>query len=60
MIEELRNKDQLTRQDIAKLLESIGAPGKNRAEKKRAVIALNRISPQGYGLEYDVESYAQW
>ena len=60
MIEEIRNKDSVTRQDIADLLSSIGSPGQKRAEKKAAVESLHLTSPQGYGAEYDLDSYREW
>lgn len=57
MIHELRNKDQITRQDITDLLESIGKPGKKRDKKLEAVKQLNRENFQGIRLEDDIESY---
>lgn len=60
MIEDIRNKDQITRQDIADLLSSIGKPGECRDEKLKQVSTLRLANSQGVTLEEDLNSYAQW
>jgi hypothetical protein len=60
MIEELRNKDVITRADIVALFESIGAAGENRQAKLDAIKQIDRLNFQGISLVEDVESYAEY
>lgn len=57
---DLRNKDQITREDIKELLESIGRPGDKQDEKRKALIDLNKENFQGIRLEEDIESYPEF
>lgn len=57
---DLRNKDQITREDIKQLLQSIGKPGEKRDEKRKQVILLGKENFQGIGLEEDLQSYPEF
>lgn len=57
---DLRNKDQITRQDIKELLEGIGPAGEKQDEKLKAVAELNKENFQGIRLEEDIESYPEY
>lgn len=57
---DLRNKDQITREDIKELLESIGRPGEFRGEKRLVIAELNKENFQGIRLEEDIESYPEY
>lgn len=60
MLEELKTKTPLTRDDIAALLASIGAPGEKQDEKTAAVTELAKINSQGIGLEQTLHSYGEF
>lgn len=57
---ELRNKDQLTREDVVKLLKKIGKKGHNRQEKRDAILALGKENFQGISLLEDLPSYEDY
>lgn len=57
---DLKQKQNLTRQDIADLLVSIGAPGEKRDEKYKAVQELEKKNTQDINLEDSLASYEQW
>lgn len=59
-MEDLKIKSQITRQDIADLLESIAKPGEKREEKHKAVQELNRQNFQNIKLEDSLASYKEW
>lgn len=59
-IEDLTQKDIITRSDLADLLASLGAPGENREAKLEAVKALDRRNFQGFGLEETIEEYQEY
>lgn len=59
-LQELKIKPDLTRQDIADLLKSIGAPGEKRDEKLEAVKQLGKINRQGHGLELTLDGYGEY
>lgn len=59
-VEDLKEKDQITRSDIAELLSSIGKPGENREEKYQAVASLGRSNFQGFGAEATLEEYQEY
>lgn len=59
-IEDMKNKPNLTRVDIAELLKSIGKPGEKRDEKIAALKSLGRKNRQGHGIELTVESYQEY
>lgn len=49
-----------TRADIAALLKSIGAPGKNRDKKLQAVKDLELKNNQGHAVELTLETYSEF
>ena len=49
-----------TRDDLAKLLASIGKPGEKREEKLKAVQELKLSNKQGHALELTLESYKEY
>lgn len=57
MIEKLKTKPNLTRQDITDLLKSIGKPGEKREEKIAAVKQLSRANFQQVDLSASLNSY---
>lgn len=62
-VEDLKAKGKITRADMAELLASIGAPGKKREEKFKAVESLGLTNPSalgGHGLELTLETYEQY
>lgn len=60
MIEKLKLKQNLTRQEIAELLASIGKPGEKREEKIAAVSELNKQNFQHIKLEDSLNSYEEF
>lgn len=50
----------LTRADIASLLQSLGAPGKNRAAKLQAIKELGLKNKQDHGVELTLDTYEEW
>lgn len=56
----LKNKRQITRDDITKLLKSIGKPGDKQEEKIAAVKSLERKSRQGYDVSETLHSYKEF
>lgn len=60
MIEKLKAKPNLTRQDIADLLRSIGKPGEKREEKIEAVKQLSRANFQQVDLAASLASYGEF
>lgn len=62
-LEDLKTKPNLTRQDIADLLKSIGKPGEKRDEKVAAVKELELSNPSqlgGHALELTLDSYPEY
>lgn len=57
LLEELKVKQHVTRDDIAELLTSIGKPGEKQQEKTDAVKELNKANFQGVQLENTLDSY---
>lgn len=57
---ELKTKPNLTREDIAQLLASIGKPGEKREEKINAVKELEKQNFQNIKLEDSLASYEEW
>jgi hypothetical protein len=57
ILDELKKKKKLTRDDIEELLASIGEPGIKHQEKFDAVKELNKRNFQGIGLEATIEDY---
>ena len=49
-----------TREDLAKLLASLGKPGENQDAKIEAVKKLNIKNKQGHGVELTLESYKEF
>lgn len=60
MLEDLKTKDKISREDIAKLLSSIGKPSKNRDEKIAAVKELELSNFQGTSLHETLDSYGEF
>lgn len=60
LIETLKTKQNLTRQDIAELLASIGKPGEKREEKVAAVKQLSRANFQQIDLAASLNSYEEY
>ena len=60
MIEKLKLKQNLTRQDIAELLASIGKPGEKQEEKIAAVSELSKQNFQNIKLEDSLNSYEEF
>lgn len=60
ILEELKTKKKLTRDDIERLLESIGKAGEKHQEKIDAVKELNKSNGQGVRLEQTIEGYRNW
>lgn len=60
MIEELKQKKQITREDISTLLSSIGKPGEKQQEKIEAVKQLNRFNSQKFGLHLTLNDYKEF
>lgn len=54
---ELKQKTNLTRQDISELLISIGKPGKKRDEKIEAVKQLEKQNSQGIDVIHTLDSF---
>jgi hypothetical protein len=59
-LEDLKNKPNLTRDDIAKLLESIAPPGKKLKTKINAVRKLEKSNFQGHDISTTLEGYNQF
>lgn len=53
-------KSNISREEIAALLASIGPPGEKRQEKYEAVKALKQANFQGFKLEDSLASYEAW
>lgn len=60
LIEELKTKKPLTREDIANLLATIGKPGKNLVEKEAAVTALGKFNFQGISVQESLKDYSEY
>lgn len=60
MLDDLKLKQNLTRQDIADLLASLGAPGENQDAKIAAVKELNKENSQGIPLQNSLTSYSEF
>lgn len=60
LLEELKNKQHITRADIAQLLTSIGVPGDKREEKVAAVKELGLSNFQQVGLETQLNDYSEY
>lgn len=62
MLEEIKNKpkNKITREDIANLLQSKGAPGKKQEEKIEAVKELGLTNSQGIPLEQTLSVYKDY
>lgn len=60
MIEDLKNKPQISRADIAALLLSIGEPGEKQDEKIEAVKSLNRRNSQGFDISETLHAYGEF
>lgn len=54
------DKNKTTREEIALLLASLGAPGDNRAEKLETVAKLGLKNPQKIPLETTLETYPEF
>ena len=57
ILEEIKAQKVITRDDIERLLNSIGEPGKKHQEKIDAVKQLNKDGKQEVRLERTIESY---
>ena len=57
ILDELKAKKKLTRDDIERLLKSIGKPGEKHQEKIDTVKELNRVAFNGVRLETTLEGY---
>lgn len=57
LLEELKTKRNITRQDISNLLESIGVPGDKREEKVEAVASLQLANFQQVDLSTQLTDY---
>lgn len=57
ILDELKSKPKVTRDDIERLLESIGKPGEKHQEKIDAVKQLNKPNRRGIKLETTLEGY---
>lgn len=62
MLEKIKNKpkSQITREDIAKLLKSIGKPGEKLKEKQEAVAELGLKNFQGVKAEEWLDDYKEY
>ena len=60
MLEDLKQKEKLTRTDISELLMSIGGVGEKRDEKIAAVKELEKQNAQGVKLEDDLADYGEF
>lgn len=60
LLDELKQKDNLTREDIAALLKSIAPPGKKLKTKEKAVKELDKQNSQGHGIEVTLPSYEEF
>lgn len=67
LIAELKESGRIpTREDIARLLASVGAPGEKRDEKKAAVrelfsqIGRSSNNFQGHDIELGLDSYGEY
>ena len=60
ILDELKAKKKLTRDDIERLLASIGEPGTKHQEKIDIVKELNRKAFNGVRLETTLEGYIGW
>ena len=59
-IDELKNKDKVTREDIANLFKSIGKPGKKQDEKINALKELNIKNTQGHDIYLLADSWSEF
>jgi len=59
-IDELKNKDKVTREDIANLFESIGKPGTKQKEKLEALKSLNIQNTQGHDISLLADSWSEF
>jgi hypothetical protein len=60
LIEELKNKQGLSREDIGQLLKTVGKPGTKQDEKKAAIASLGKTNFQGIGLEESLIDYSEF
>lgn len=57
LLEKLKEKPVVSRDDISELLTSIGEPGKKRAQKLKAVQELELKNNQGHHISTTLDSY---
>ena len=57
ILDEIKGKKNISRDDIERLLASIGEPGINHQEKVDAIKSLNKKNIQGVQLEQTITSY---
>lgn len=57
---DLKTQGKISRDDIAKLLSSIGEPGEKQEDKFAAVQELGRSNTQNHGIELTLESYKEY
>ncbi len=61
VLEHFKGQTLETTEDVARVLEFIGEPGKRRELKKQAVHQLfRRLSPQGFSVVESIESYEEY
>jgi hypothetical protein len=60
LLEELKNKQAITREDIEQLLQSIGIPGDQREAKVEAIKQLNLSNFQQVPLETQLMDYPSY
>lgn len=59
-LEELKSKNSLTRDDIARLLKDIGGPGESQDIKRQCISELGKSNFQGIRLEETLEDYQEF
>lgn len=57
-VEDLKNRPQISREDIENLLATIGKPGEKQEEKIEAVKSLGRTNRQGFNISETLHSYS--
>lgn len=60
ILEEIKLQKIITRDDIERLLKSIGKSGEKHQEKIDAVKQLNKSNGQAVRLEQTIEGYRNW
>lgn len=60
VIEKYKNKPDLSREDVADILKSIGKPGEKQDEKIATITQLGKANFQGHNIALALTSYPEF